>query len=246
MNQFDGKVAVITGGNSGIGLATARLLRQQGAQVAIAGRNQATLDQAASELGVMAVQTDVSQPQALKDFFAAVAARFGQFDLLFANAGVFQSKTLTEVDEDFFDWQFNINVKGAYFSVQHSLPHLREGASVVLTSSIMQEAGWPGCSVYAATKAAVRSLARSFAAELAPRNIRVNVVAPGVTQTPILDWPEMPEQERNAVQDTIRARIPMGRFATPEEIAQAVLYLAGSATYMTGGEILLDGGMITL
>jgi NAD(P)-dependent dehydrogenase (short-subunit alcohol dehydrogenase family) len=246
MNQFDGKVAVITGGNSGIGLATARLLRQQGAQVAIAGRNKSTLDQAASELGVMAIQTDVSQPQELKAFFDTVAERLGKFDLLFANAGVFQSKPLPEVDEDLFDWHFNINVKGAYFSVQHCLPHLREGASVVLTSSMMHEAGWPGCSVYSATKAAVRSLARSFAAELAPRNIRVNTISPGVTHTPILDWPGMSEQERTAVQDGIRTQIPMGRFAAPEEIAQAVLYLAGSATYMTGGDLLLDGGMTTL
>ncbi|MHA7846937.1 SDR family oxidoreductase [Serratia sp. D1N4] len=246
MNQFDGKVAVITGGNSGIGLATARLLRQQGAQVAIAGRNKSTLDQAASELGVMAIQTDVSQPQELKAFFDTVAERLGKFDLLFANAGVFQSKLLPEVNEDLFDWHFNINVKGTYFSVQHCLPHLREGASVVLTSSMMHDAGWPGCSVYSATKAAVRSLARSFAAELAPRHIRVNTISPGVTQTPILDWPGMSEQERATVQDGIRTQIPMGRFAAPEEIAQAVLYLAGSATYMTGGDLLLDGGLTTL
>jgi NAD(P)-dependent dehydrogenase (short-subunit alcohol dehydrogenase family) len=246
MNQFDGKIAVITGGNSGIGLATARLLRQQGAQVAIAGRNKSTLDQAASELGVMAIQTDVSQPQELKAFFVTVAERLGKFDLLFANAGVFQSKLLPEVDEDLFDWHFNINVKGTYFSVQHCLPHLREGASVVLTSSMMHDAGWPGCSVYSATKAAVRSLARSFAAELAPRNIRVNTISPGVTHTPILEWQGMSEEERTTVQDGIRTQIPMGRFAAPEEIAQAVLYLAGSATYMTGGDLLLDGGMTTL
>ncbi|GAA3603572.1 SDR family oxidoreductase [Gibbsiella greigii] len=246
MNLFSGKVAAITGGSNGIGLAAAKLLRQQGANVAVCGQNQPRLAQAESELGVMACQTDVSDTQQLAAFYAATAERFGPIDVLLVNAGVFESRPLAEVDEAFFDWQFRVNTKGAYFSVQQALPYLLDGSAIVLTSSMVHSAGWPGCSVYAASKAAVRSLARSFAAELAVRNIRVNSLSPGVTQTAMLEWPAMTPEQRSAGHEALRARTPLGRFAAPEQIAQAMLFLASPDGYMTGGDVLVDGGITTL
>ncbi|WP_297927406.1 SDR family oxidoreductase [Metallibacterium sp.] len=247
MDRFSGKTAVVTGGNSGIGLAIANRLRQEGAEVVISGRNRVSLDAAARELGVRAIEADVSRMDDLDRFYATLADTVGKIDLLYANAGIFEAKPLAEVTEAFFDRQFDINVKGLFFTVQKALPHLRDGAVVVLTSSMIYDAGWPGCSVYAAGKAAVRSMARSFSADLLARRIRVNALSPGVTATPILDWPGMSESERAAGLEALRARIPVGRLASPDEIAEAALFLGSAASaYMVGGELRLDGGMTAL
>ncbi|WP_028536563.1 SDR family oxidoreductase [Paludibacterium yongneupense] len=247
MNDFEGKVAVITGGNSGIGLASAKRLRQQGARVAICGRDRSSLDSAAEELGVLAIEADVSRLPDIDRLYATVADTYGKLDILFANAGVFQSKPVAEVTESFFDGQFDINVKGLYFTVQKALPYLNDGASIILTSSMVHDAGWPGCSVYAAGKAAVRSLARSFSSELHGRGIRVNALVPGVTDTPILQWQDQTAAQRAEGLESLRAGIPLGRIASAEEMAQAVLFLASpAAAYMLGGELRLDGGMTQL
>lgn len=247
MTRFENKVAVVTGGNSGIGRAIAGQLRREGATVVICGRNQASLEETAQTLGVQAMTTDVSRLADLERFFVEVAARFGAIDVLYANAGIFEAMPVEQVTEPFFDRQFDINVKGVYFTVQKALPHLRDGASIVLTSSMIHDAGWPGCSVYAATKAAVRSMARSFSADLLDRRIRVNTLTPGVTETPILDWPGMSDDDRRSGLEALRARIPAGRIASSEEIAEAALFLGSAASsYMLGGELRLDGGRTEL
>ncbi|MDK2123103.1 SDR family oxidoreductase [Parachitinimonas caeni] len=247
LSNYAGKTAVVTGGNSGIGLATARLLRQHGAKVAICGRDQASLQAAAQELGVLAVEADISRHADIDRLYATVSAELGPIDFLFANAGVFQAMSLADTTEAFFDWQFDINAKGVFFTVQKALPYLRDGASIVLMSSTIHDAGWADCSVYAASKAAVRSMARSFSAELLPRGIRVNAIAPGITDTPILEWPGMNPEERAAAQDGFRSRVPMGRFAQPEEMAEAVLFLGSPASaYMAGGVLRVDGGLMEL
>lgn len=247
--RMQNKVAVITGGNSGIGLATAKKFVQEGARVAIFGRNQESLDAAVSELGpnAIAVRGDVTDSAALTRLFETVHERLGAIDALFVNAGVANPSPLTEADEAHFDSTFAINVKGAFFTIQKAVPFFAEGASVVLTTSALDEKGMPGMSVYSATKAAVRSLTRSLAAELSPRGVRVNSIAPGPIETPIYGRMGLPAEQLEGMSAQILASTPQGRFGKPDEIADAVLFLASpESSYMLGAELAVDGGFAQL
>ena len=246
MKTLEGKVAVITGGSSGIGLATAKLFQQAGARVAISGRNQQALDAAAKELGngLLAVRADASKLQDAQALFAAVAAKLGRIDVLFANAGIAKFAPVQEVTEAFYDEIFGINVKGVFFTLQQALPFLNDKASIILNTSVVNQTGMPTTSVYAASKAAVRSLARTLASELAARGIRVNVVSPGPIETPIFGKMGLPKEAVDAFAANVVAQIPLRRFGRPEEVAQTALFLASdAASYITGVEVNVDGGL---
>jgi len=244
MNRYTGKVAVITGGNSGIGLATAKRLKDEGAKVVIVGRAAATLAAAHSEHGFVTVQADVSRLADIDRIFRDVAEKVGKIDVLFANAGIYRASAVADTTEAFFDETVNINLKGLFFTVQRSLPYLNDGASIILNSSTVTAKGWPGIAVYGATKAAVRSLARTFAAELLPRGIRVNAISPGVTYTPIFGRLGLTDEQLNATAAGLLKMVPAGRFATSEDIAAGVAYLGSAdAAYVIGAELTIDGGL---
>ena len=206
MKRLEGKVAVVTGGNSGIGLATAQRFLAEGAKVAISGRNEKTLAEAARTLGkdVVAIQADTAKLAEVEKFLAAVQKKVGKIDVLFINAGVAKFAPLTETPETLFDEQFDINIKGAYFTIQKAVPYLNDGASIILNTSVAASTGTAGTSAYSATKAALRSLARTAAAELVERNIRVNAVAPGPIVTPIFGRTGLPQQHRRLGQRSSR------------------------------------------
>jgi NAD(P)-dependent dehydrogenase (short-subunit alcohol dehydrogenase family) len=240
------KVAVITGGNSGIGLATAQLFVEQGAKVAILGRDEATLNKAAEALGpaALAVQGDISRMADLDRLYARTVEAFGKVDIVFANAGVAQLRTFEESDEALFDQLVSINVKGTFFTLQKALPHLNANASLILNTSCVGSLGMPLTSVYAATKAAVSSLARTLAAELADRGIRVNALSPGAIVTPIGTRMDSPREVLMAYGVRIMGRVPMKRMGTAEEAARAALFLASDdSAYVTGTELPVDGGL---
>ncbi len=246
MKRLEGKVAVVTGGNSGIGLATAKRLHEEGARVAISGRSQKTLDEALKIIGkdVLAVRADVARLADLETLYGTVAEKFGKIDVLFVNAGVAKFAPLAQASEPLFDELFDINTKGAYFTIQKALPYLNDGASIILNTSVAGVKGLVNGTVYAATKAALRSFARSVAAELVDRNIRVNTVAPGPIETPIFDRVGLPKEAMDEFAKDILAKVPMKRFGKPEEVAGAVAFLASSdASYITGAELSVDGGM---
>jgi NAD(P)-dependent dehydrogenase (short-subunit alcohol dehydrogenase family) len=244
MGKLDGKIAVITGGTSGIGRAAARRFVAEGAYVFVTGRRVSELDAVARELGdsVTAVQGDVSRLADLDRVFAIVKQTKGRIDVLFANAGIAEGAPLGEITEEHFDRQFAINVKGTLFTVQKALPLLVEGASVILTSSIVGSKGFPGRSVYSATKAALRSFARTWTADLRPRRIRVNVVSPGAIDTPGLQG--LNRADSDALDRQFRDRVPLGRVGRPDEIARVVAFLASDdASYIAGSELFADGGI---
>ena len=246
MKRFEGKVAVVTGGNSGIGLATAKRLQEEGARVAISGRSRKTLDEAVKTIGngVLAVQSDVSKLTDIDKLFKEVSQKLGKIDVLFVNAGVGKFVPLADTPESVFDEQFDINVKGSYFTIQKALPFLNDGASIILNTSVADSTGTVGASAYSATKAAMRSLARTAAAELVERGIRVNTVAPGPIVTPILGRTGLPQEAIDQFTKEITERVPMKRVGQPEEVAGAVAFLASQdASYITGVEINVDGGM---
>jgi NAD(P)-dependent dehydrogenase (short-subunit alcohol dehydrogenase family) len=241
-----GKVAVVTGGNSGIGLATAKRFREEGAKVAITGRDQKTLDEAVKTIGgdVIAVRADVSKLGDLDKFYKIVADKFGKIDIVFANAGIAKFAPFADSTEALFDETFDINVKGVYFTIQKALPLLNEGASIVINSSVVNETGPHSASIYSATKAAVRSFARTLTTELIDRGIRVNVVSPGPITTPIFGRTGLPKEALDEFATTVKAKVPMKRFGEPEEIANTVLFLASpEASYITGIDINVDGGL---
>jgi len=246
MKRLEGKVAVVTGGNSGIGLATAKRFLDEGAKVAISGRNQKTLDEAVKTLGngVFAVKSDTAKLVEIEKFLGEVNKKFGKIDVLFVNAGVAKFAPLAETPEALFDEQFDINIKGAYYTIQKALPYLNDGASIIFNTSVAGSTGTPGTSAYSATKAALRSLARTAAAELAERNIRVNAVAPGPIVTPIFGRTGLPQQVIDDWAKDLLGKVPMKRFGQPEEVAGVVAFLASSdASYITGVEINVDGGL---
>jgi NAD(P)-dependent dehydrogenase (short-subunit alcohol dehydrogenase family) len=244
MNRYTGKVALITGGNSGIGLATAKRLKEEGAAVVISGRDPKTLNAAAAEFGFTAVRADVARLPEIEKMYREAVEKVGKIDVLFANAGIYKASSLAETSEAFFDETVDINFKGLFFTVQKALPYLNDGAAIILNSSTVTSKGWPGIAVYSATKAAVRSLARSFSAELLPRGIRVNTVSPGATFTPIFGRLGLSAKELDATAAGILKMVPIGRFATAEDIAAGVAYLGSSdAAYAVGSELTIDGGI---
>ncbi|HEV2961561.1 MAG TPA: SDR family oxidoreductase [Candidatus Angelobacter sp.] len=246
MDRLKGKVAVVTGGNSGIGLAAAKRFQEEGAKVAISGRSKKTLDEAVRTIGngVVAVQADVAKLADVDKLYAEVSEKLGKIDVLFVNAGVAKFAPLAETSESTYDEQFDINIKGAYFTIQKALPLLNDGASIILNTSVANTKGTAGTSAYSATKAALRSLARTAASELAARGIRVNTVAPGPIVTPIFGRTGLPKEAVDDFAKDIVSKVPMKRFGQPEEVAGAVAFLASQdASYITGVEINVDGGL---
>lgn len=241
------KTALITGGNSGIGLATARLFAAEGARVAITGRNQETLDAAVRELGgqAIALRADATDIDALNAAVAAAAGAFGKIDALFANAGIGGATPLGATTLQAFDQVIRTNLTAVFFTVQASAPHLRDGASVILNGSVHTALGMPGYAAYAATKAGVTGMSRVLASELAPRRIRVNVVAPGATRTPIWKDAAPTEEAFRGLEARIAATTPLGRMGEADDIARTVLFLASDdAAHVNATEIFVDGGMI--
>ena len=245
MSTLEGKVAVVTGGNSGIGLATAKELVERGAFVYITGRRKPELDAAVKEIGrnVKAVQGDTSNLEDLDRLYAQVKEERGHVDIVFANAAVAEPAPFGQVDEPSFDRHFDINVKGLFFTVQKALPILRDGGAVILNASVVASKGYAGMTVYSATKAAVRSFARTWTTDLKDRGIRVNVVSPGPIQTPGLDGLSPDEQTRTAMKDQLKSAVPLGRMGESIEIAKAVAFLASTdASFIAGTELFVDGG----
>ena len=248
MARLDGKIALISGGTSGIGAATARLFQSEGATVIVTGSSQKSADAARAALpGVEVIVSDAAEVAATKALVDEVKARHGRIDVLFVNAGIAKFAPIDQVDEAFFDSQFDINVKGAFFLLKHAVPAIPDGGAIILTASVAGAAGgFGGGTVYGATKAAVRSFGRTFAKELTPRRIRVNTISPGPILTPILDKNGFTPAQKDAFVEGAKTRIPLGRTGTAEEVAAAALYLAADATYTTGAELFVDGGLIDL
>ncbi len=247
LEKLAGKIAVITGGSSGIGLATAKRFVNEGAYVFITGRRKSELDAAVKQIGrnVTGIQSDVSKPADLDKLYTAVKEQKGKLDIVFANAGIGEFAPLDQITEDHFDKQFNVNVKGLLFTVQKALPLLQPGGSIVLNASIVSTTGSPALSVYSATKAAVRSFARTWSVDLKERKIRVNAISPGIVPTPGYNTSLGMTQEQvdQFVQSSI-GNIPLGRPGTTDEIAKAVSFLASDdSSYVTGIELFVDGGL---
>lgn len=244
MNDLTGKIAVVTGGNSGIGYATAQYLQEAGANVIITGRSADRVASAAVDLGVKGIVADVTDLPAIDSLVAQVKSEFGQIDVLFVNAGIFNPAPVGQISEEMFDIQMGINFKGAVFTTEKFLPIINDGGSIINLSSINAYTGMPNTAIYAASKAALNSYTRTASTELASRKIRVNSVNPGPTYTPIFGKTGMAEDQLNEFAGAIQNRIPLKRFGQPEDIAKLVTFLASDdASFITGGEYNIDGGM---
>ncbi|MEH2361821.1 SDR family oxidoreductase [Nostoc sp.] len=244
--KLTGKIALVTGGNSGIGLATAQRFLEEGAYVFITGRRQNELDAAVKKIGenVTAVQGDLSNLADIDRLFATIEQEQGQLDVIFANAGGGELAPLGSITEEHFDKTFNTNVKGLLFTVQKALPLLPEGASIILNASITSIKGTPAFSVYSATKAAVRSFARNWILDLKERKIRVNAISPGVIPTPGYNLLGLSDEQVQEFVTSQVSTIPLGRVGTPDEIAKAVVFLASDdSSFVNGIELFVDGGM---
>jgi NAD(P)-dependent dehydrogenase (short-subunit alcohol dehydrogenase family) len=242
MSKLSNKIALVTGGNSGIGLATAKLFKDQGAKVIITARSKETFELAQKEYGNQfdVIQTDVSLPEDLDRLYTHIKSKYGKFDILFANAGVAKAAPTSEVTPEFFDNQFDTNVKGLYFTIAKAIPLLNKGSSVVLTASVVASKGFGGFSVYSATKASVRNFARSWTAEFPVTDVRFNVLSPGPIETPIFEKMGVPEEER----DSFAGMTPIKRMGTADEMAKVALFLASDdSSYICGAEIMADGGL---
>jgi NAD(P)-dependent dehydrogenase (short-subunit alcohol dehydrogenase family) len=245
--KLEGKIALVTGGSAGIGLATAQRFVQEGAFVFITGRRQAELDAAVKTIGsnITAIQADSSNPADLDRVYALIKQQKGRLDVVFANAGGGEFAPLGSITEEHFDTTFDTNVKGVVFTVQKALPLILNGGAIILNASIVSVKGMPNFGVYSATKAAVRSFARTWTNELKDRGIRVNVVSPGPIDTPGLTGLAKTEEERQAIVGQLVGSVPLGRLGQPDEVAKAVVFLASEdASYVAGVELFVDGGMV--
>ncbi|VTS00554.1 short-chain dehydrogenase : Short-chain dehydrogenase/reductase SDR OS=Fimbriimonas ginsengisoli Gsoil 348 GN=OP10G_1160 PE=4 SV=1: adh_short_C2 [Gemmata massiliana] len=244
--KLEGKVAVVTGGNSGIGLATAKRFATEGAKVVITGRRQPELDAAVKEIGhgAIGVRGDVANLADLDRLYATVREKYGKVDVVFANAGGGEFAPIGQITEEHFDKAFNTNVKGLLFTVQKALPLIPDGGAIILNASIVSIKGMPAFGVYSATKAAVRSFARSWTSDLKDRKIRVNAVSPGPIDTPAVDTLTGSEEKSKEFKAGMAAQVPLGRVGTPDEIAKVAVFLASDdASFVAGVELFVDGGM---
>lgn len=245
MGKLTGKVALIAGGSTGIGLATAQRFVKEGAEVIITGRNESALKLGAESIGehITYYVSDVSKLDDLDHLYSSIGAKFGRIDILVANAGIGHVGALGDVSEEQFDEQFDVNVKGLFFTVQKALPLLPDGSSIVLTSSVGARKGGAAYSVYSASKAAVRSFARSWTTDLKDRSIRVNSLSPGPVETPIFAKVGFNQEQIGQVLSHLASQVPMGRVGQPEEIASAILFLASDeSSFVTGVDLCVDGG----
>ena len=247
MKQLDTKVALITGGSSGIGLAAAKRFSEEGAKVIITGRNAETLQQAMNELGddnALPIQHDNGDIRSHENLFRIINEKYGKLDVMFANAGVIVLSDFPASTEDDFNTQFDINVEGTFFALQQALPLMSDGGSIILTSSIAHYKGFDGHNIYAASKAALRSFARSWTTDLKGRGIRVNCLSPGPVATPIISKMGVSQSDREVFDASIASRIPLGRLGKPDEVAAAALFLASDeSSFISGIDLSVDGGM---
>jgi NAD(P)-dependent dehydrogenase (short-subunit alcohol dehydrogenase family) len=250
MAKLDGKIALISGGTTGIGAETAKLFQSEGATVIVTGSSERSVEAAKAAMsGIEALVSDAGSVAATKALVDQVKAKHGRIDVLFVNAGIAKFAPIAQVDEAFYDSQFNINVKGAFFLVKHAIPVIPDGGAIILTALVAgANGGLGGSTVYGSTKAALRSFGRTIAKELTPRGIRVNTISPGPIVTPILDKGGLTPAQKDNFIEGAKTRIPLGRTGTGTvaEVAAAALYLAADATYTTGAELFVDGGLIDL
>ncbi len=245
MGKLTQKVAMITGGTTGIGAATAKLFQSEGATVIVTGQNPKSVEAIKTELpGIDAYVSNQGDTAASATLVEQIKAKHGRIDVLFVNAGVAYFAPIDQTDEAFFDKQFDINVRGAYFLAKHAVSIMPDGGAIIFTGSTAGSSGGPGMSVYGATKAAIRSFSRTLAAELAPRNIRVNTVSPGPIETPIFGKTGLSNEQIDGFLADIKTRLPLGRIGQPGEVAAAALFLAADATFTTGGELFVGGGLV--
>lgn len=246
MKKLENKVAIITGANSGIGLATAKLYLEEGAKVVVSGRRQEALDAVSKELegDFITVKADVSIPEDNKNLIQKATEAYGKIDVLFLNAGVVIPTPAEQIDEKHYDYTFNINVKGPMLAIKEALPSINDGGSILFTNSIVHQKGFDGLGVYAASKGALRAYQRVLTSELKSRGIRVNSIAPGPIETPIYDKMGLPEDVVEEMGNEFAAQVPLGRFGTSEEIAKSALFLASEdASFINGIELEVDGGL---
>ena len=251
MNRLENKVAVVTGGNSGIGFATAREFIQEGAKVIITGRNQEAISEAVTKLGTNAsgIISDASISNDVSTLAGKVQEQFEQIDILFINAGIARFAPVDQISDSFFDETMNGNFKGAFFTIQALLPLIKDGGTIILNTSINAHIGMPGASIYSASKAALLSLAKNLSAELLPRKIRVNAISPGPVGTPLHTSAKLgiTDDELRQMGEGIIGQIPIGRFGEASEVAKAAVFFASDdSSFILGSELIIDGGMSTL